>query len=423
MAAYTVTDGQTQNLSLTNFNRQPQNDTIDVSGNATLNLNIPGGSNEQVAVNLAPNTTLTGNFNFVSLQALKFMGDTSAKLILTGTNSFGAPNPALFGVDVSGPATINVGRSGIVEFARGVSGDVSLNLGPDSGVTLGQPTAFKGAIYLDDSTIHLNGLDAATDYDLSNGILSIYGGADDALLDTLRLSGDSSTFAVTHNGSQVNVVETGGAATAAAGTTLAQHVTPPNPQPPTTQNVVAHDNTTGADLPDTSSSYTGPVAGIASQFMNITPDNLNIAAKADSLFIKTGAGNDAIALHGGTNVADAGGGSNFLTGAGGFDTFFLDARNIPAASSAAGPVPGAIWDTIQEFGAGDAATLFGVGPGAAFSWQRDGGAAGHTGLTLHATKQNGSTASLTLAGIDNGSHLQLSFGSTGGASYLYVKAT
>lgn len=198
---------------------------------------------------------------------------------------------------------------------------------------------------------------------------------------------------------------------------------PPTTQPATPQHVVVHDTTTGADLPDTSAAYAGPVAGITSQFIDITPDNLNVTAKADNLFIATGAGNDAVALHGGTNVVDAGTGSNFLTSGGGFDTFFLDARNIPAVSSAAGPVPGAVWDTIQSFGHGDAATIFGIGPGTALDWQANQGAVGHTGLTLHANSLNGSEASLTLAGIDSKAGLSLSYGTTGGASYLYIKAT
>ena len=194
-------------------------------------------------------------------------------------------------------------------------------------------------------------------------------------------------------------------------------------QPPAPQNVAVHDNTTGTDLPDTSSAYTGPVSGISSQFMDITPDNLNVTAKANNLFVATGAGNDAIALHGGTNVVDAGSGSNFLTGAAGFDTFFLDARNIPAQTSAAGPVPGAIWDTLEQFGAGgDAATLWGVGRAAALSWQTNQGAVGHTGLTLHANKANGTEASITFAGIDSRAGLSLSYGNSGGVDYLYVKA-
>lgn len=194
-------------------------------------------------------------------------------------------------------------------------------------------------------------------------------------------------------------------------------------QPPAPQNVAVHDNTTGTDLPDTSSAYTGPVSGVSSQLIAITPDNLNITAKADNLFIKTGAGNDAIALHGGTNVVDAGSGSNFLTGAAGFDTFFLDARNIPAQTSAAGSVPGAIWDTLEQFGAGgDAVTLWGVGRAAALSWQTNQGAVGHTGLTLHANKANGTEASITFAGIDSRAGLSLSYGNSGGVDYLYVKA-
>lgn len=202
---------------------------------------------------------------------------------------------------------------------------------------------------------------------------------------------------------------------------------PPVVMPPplaAPQYVAIHDTTTGADLHDTfSSAYTGPVSGISIQTIAITPDSLNITALADNAFIKSGTGNDAIAVHGGTNVVDAGAGSNFLTGGSGFDTFFLDSRNIPAAASAAGPVPGAIWDTIEQFGSGgDAVTLFGIGPGAALNWQRDGGAVGHTGITLHANKANGSEASLTFAGIDSKSALSLSYGQTGGVNYLYIKA-
>lgn len=223
-----------------------------------------------------------------------------------------------------------------------------------------------------------------------------------------------------------HAISPGGGADPIPGTvTNPTTTTPPvvtNPPASAPQTVAVHNTTTNTDLPDTSSAYSGPVSGVTSQYLNITPDSLNVTAKVDNLFIKTGGGNDAVALHGGTNVVDAGTGSNFLTSGGGFDTFFLDTRNIPAASSAAGPVPGAIWDTIQGFGHGDAATLWGVGPGTALAWQKNEGAVGHTGLTLHANMPNGSEASLTLAGIDDKSHLALSYGQSGGASYLYVKA-
>lgn len=132
-----------------------------------------------------------------------------------------------------------------------------------------------------------------------------------------------------------------GATVIRAGTVADPIGQPLTPLPPAPQIVAVHDNTTNADIPDTSSAYAGPVSGVTSQFIKITPDNLNVTVQADNLFIKTGAGNDAVALHGGTNVVDAGTGSNFLTAAGGFDTFFLDARNIPASLSAAGHAPDA----------------------------------------------------------------------------------
>jgi len=193
------------------------------------------------------------------------------------------------------------------------------------------------------------------------------------------------------------------------------------PLPPPAVSIL--DTTTGASVPDTfSTGYTGPVAGIGTQMIDITTDSLNITANTPSMFIKTGAGNDAVALKGGTNVVDAGGGSNFLTAGGGFDTFFLDGRAIPQTASAAGPVPGALWDTIQGFVKGDAATIFGVGPGTALDWQKNEGAVGHKGITLHAIEPAGSTVSLTLTGIADTSRLFLSYGSVGGSTYLYVKA-
>ncbi len=186
------------------------------------------------------------------------------------------------------------------------------------------------------------------------------------------------------------------------------------------------DTTTGAAVPDTfSTAYTGPVAGIAKQMIDISTDSLNITANAPSMFIKTGAGNDAVVLKGGTNVVDAGGGSNFLTASGGgADTFFLDGRNIPQAASAAGPVPGALWDTIEGFVKGDAVTIWGLDSSSSSGhlWQANEGAAGHKGITLHTLEPSGAMVSLTLVGLPDSSHLGQSFGSVNGNSYMYIKA-
>ena len=142
-----------------------------------------------------------------------------------------------------------------------------------------------------------------------------------------------------------------------------------------------------------------------------------IAETTDNWFIRGGDGTDAIAVRGGTNVIDGGGGSSFLTGGFGQDTFFIDMRDATAD----------IWSTLASFNAGDAATPWGITQ-ADFTllWSDAQGAAGATGLTLHATATGRPAASLTLAGyttadLTSGA-LSIRFGSSGGSHYLHVHA-
>lgn len=192
-----------------------------------------------------------------------------------------------------------------------------------------------------------------------------------------------------------------------------------HPAPAHIAAVLIHDTTTNTDMVDILSQlYAGPVAGIQTQFVDITTDSLSITATAPSMFIHTGSGNDAVALLSGINVVDGGTGSNFLTGGTGTDTFFVDARGAAADT----------WSTVNAFHSGDAATLWGVAPSSAtLAWSDGGGAAGYTGLTLHATAAGHPTASLTLAGYSTvdlaGGKLTASYGSVGGSDYLYVHAT
>ena len=140
------------------------------------------------------------------------------------------------------------------------------------------------------------------------------------------------------------------------------------------------------------------------------------------VFIRTGGGNDAIQATSGTNVLDGGAGSNFLVGGtgadGGTDTFFTDARLTNAN--------GAVWNTLVNFGAGDAATLWGFLPGAgSWHWDGVGGADGYAGATLRAdTRGTGvEDASITFAGLSvvQAQALQTSTGSVGGQTYLYFR--
>ena len=154
--------------------------------------------------------------------------------------------------------------------------------------------------------------------------------------------------------------------------------------------IAAFDVTTGQAIGVVGSVYSGPVVGIEQQFIAITADNLNVTAATNNWFIRTGGGNDAIAVSSGTNVLDGGTGSNFMTGGSGTDTFFVDTRGATAAT----------WNTIVNFQTGDTATIWGATPDVVvFSFVDSAGAAGFTGLTLHATAANMPTASMTFAGM------------------------
>jgi V8-like Glu-specific endopeptidase len=158
------------------------------------------------------------------------------------------------------------------------------------------------------------------------------------------------------------------------------------PQAPLT----VFDTTTATSVAASGTPYVGPVAGLQNTYANITTDGLNILATTPNWFIATGSGNDAITVTQGNNVVDGGAGSNFLTGGVGDDTFFVNAT----------PPNQDIWSTVVHFHQGDFATLWGVAPIVATSmvWANNQGAAGYTGLTLHATTVNGTSASLTLDG-------------------------
>ena len=182
-------------------------------------------------------------------------------------------------------------------------------------------------------------------------------------------------------------------------------------------SVLVDDTTSGTGETVSAQAYAGPVVTLQHEYINITPDNLNIAATTDNWFIRTGDGTDAIAVRGGTNVLDGGGGSNFLTGGFGQDTFFVDTRGSTAD----------IWSTIANFQFGDAATLWGVTPEAfALNWFDNEGATGAQGLTLHASAAGRPMTSLTLQGysttdLTNGA-LIASFGRSEAVDYLYLRA-
>ena len=162
----------------------------------------------------------------------------------------------------------------------------------------------------------------------------------------------------------------------------------------------------------------GGVVGLTDEFIFPTTENIVITAAPPNAFIRSGSGDDAIAVSSGRNVIDAYLGSNFLTGGSGQDTFFLDARG-----------GGATWDTIVNFGIGDEVTLWGYKELVSTdgydknTWYASDGVDPYKGMTVHA-KLDGINfgTSITFAGLTLGDRdkMAVSVGNVAGNDYLYI---
>lgn len=153
------------------------------------------------------------------------------------------------------------------------------------------------------------------------------------------------------------------------------------------------------------------------QYIDPAQTGRAIITTAPNVFLKAGAGTDALAVVGGINVLDGGTGSNFLVGGtgadGGTDTFFTDARGGSL-----------VWNTLANFGRGDAATLWGFTPGrSTYRWDGIAGAPGYEGATLRADIQGTGRedAAITFSGLtlDQASRLVVAPGVAGENPYLY----
>lgn len=197
----------------------------------------------------------------------------------------------------------------------------------------------------------------------------------------------------------------------------AWNVTDPTATAAKPVNFKVADQTTGVSSSNEPGAvYTGPVAYLQQQFTYTGPDVVTVKATVNNVFIK-GAGNEALAVHGGQNVLNGGLGSSFLVGGtgsdGGTDTFFTDARTSAF-----------VWSTVVNFHPGDMVTLFGYVAGKSSYALSQGGAAGYQGLTLNADLAgNGvSTARVTLAGLTSAdlSHLSFTTGTVNNNPYLAI---
>jgi hypothetical protein len=303
------------------------------------------------------------------------------------------------GSTVSGTGHFEIDHSSTLEINAATSQNVAVAVDPTevANLLLDSPGTFKGGVNLVNPNSQLNlffkgQTPTGVSYDLQSGSLVVTGAG--GIVDTIPLSSPnaitSSVVASTIAGYREVSINL-----AAAG----------------------FDTTTGQPVAIVATAYTGPVAGLQNEYINVTSHNLNIATATPNWFVHTGSGDDAIAVSSGTNVLDGGTGSNFMTGGSGTNTFFVDDR---AATTD-------IWSTVNNFHAGDAATIWGVtAQDFGLAWTDGQGATGFTGLTLHATAAGKPTASLTLAGYTsadlNNGRLSVSFGTDpgSGSAYMYV---
>lgn len=323
-----------------------------------------------------------------------------------------------FTTDLSGNGNFTLTRyhdgPGRIEINGAVASTLNFTLSGDRGIyaslILDQPTKFNAPITVLGITpagqpasdlITLKGI-TATAYGYDNNTLTLFNGT--TVVDTLTLN-TATPFEVDQVGNDVSLFFN----LTGPGPKLPGYLNPPFPAPYTPGNFAITDVTTGQSFQSAGTPYSGPVAGLDWQLIDVTTDKLDITPTVPNTFIHTGSADDAIDVSkvNGTNVLDGSTGSNFLRGGADNDQFYVDDR-APLAD---------IWSTVAGFHAGDSATIWGVTPQDFTIKTLDNqGAAGFTGLTWQITAAGHPNANLTLADyttadLSNGK-LAISFGHT-----------
>ncbi len=169
--------------------------TVNVEGSGTLNAHNEFPSGLGLTVNLADHARLTGAFN-LAFGGLDIEGGPGSRLVNNGS-SFFEGSSAKLDTRVKGHGNFAVGTAqsvgGRLEFGDSVSCGQSVSVSGDpfrdavSHVQIDQPGAFKGAVALGVfGEVDLQGLANADSYTFQNDMLSIYSG--NTVLDTLRLT-------------------------------------------------------------------------------------------------------------------------------------------------------------------------------------------------------------------------------------------
>ncbi|HYZ22924.1 MAG TPA: hypothetical protein VE690_12280, partial [Rhodopila sp.] len=313
---------------------------------------------------------------------------------LSGTGSVVFDHDEKAGTVVATGGTLMVGT---------VAAGQNIVMNGDDTLVLAQAGAFLGTIdaKIGDRII-LQGMTATSAVD-NNGTLVISNGT--ATVATLKVAGDMASDSFTASGSIITV----GSAAATSGQFTVDDST--------TKQV-----TTVAGVP-----YNGPVAGLTSQYVFPTTDQVMVKAQTPNVFIQVGqlgqknpliAGIDVSAANG-NNVLDCYANSSFLIDGTGIDQNYIDARGATQNS----------WSTVVNFHAGDNVTIWGLtAQDFTLQWIGDTyGADGAKGLTGVYTPNTGTLAiGITLAGytmadVSNGK-LTVSYNQIDGNAYASIHA-
>ena len=421
-------------LTVSNVNGNDAQVVVNASGTADtliVSRGYPGGLSATVNVAAGTNLTLNPDTKQSELYGQDVVTVNGGTTTLSGNVTAGAKVVLNTGTlvldaasDADGTVTPSSGEiNGTVAAGVTIQVNGTGSARPDTGpkalpqndtLKIDDPASFAGNLLINAGIVTLENF-TANGVTFANGVMSFY-----------------------ENGSFVRSFNVAPAGTLAAGTGIfatqvganmqistepasyAGGLPPPGVSPlGPPDDFTVSDQTTGAAWQSQGTPYAGPVPGLASEIVIPTPDNINVTAEVQNVFIHTGSGEDAldVSMVNGNNVLDGSTGSNFLVGGTGNDTFFVDDRGAPAA----------IWSTVVNFHAGDSATVWGISPSDfGLTWTDGQGAAGSTGLTLAATAPGKPTAMLTLAGLTSADltngKLAVNFGvdAASGSNYMLI---
>ncbi len=340
--------------------------------------------------------TLGANLTLDVIGATELSGTAGATLnsvVNTGTIAVG-PGGRL---DVAGAffstGTINI-ASGTLDLSSETFPSPSAPIQMDDGAAKlvlrsGDTAAIEG--FRAGDTIDIKGVSVSGALPLIGGVLAVGP-------DTLHLMGQMAP----------------GAAYAAASDGAGGTLVTTTAQPAAT--VAFYDQATGAIGNHALDAASGGPSYLQWQYLDTGSDTVAMTAGVPNVFLKGGGNSSkALAVTTGQNVLDGGTGSAFLVGGSGRDTFFVDVRGTNA-----------VWDTLVNFHAGDAVTVWGWSPSSGTErWDALDGTRGYQGATMRlANSPGGAVSSVSFAGLsaDQAAHLQTSTGTVGGLNYLYISS-